>query len=136
MDLLRFIGNVIWLIWGGIAMALGWALVGVILALTIIGLPWARSCFVIAQLSLWPFGKDVANRRVVNREDDIGTGALGTIGNVIWFLVAGLWLALGHLFFAVTLFCTIIGIPFGLQHVKLAMLTVAPIGYTLVDDPD
>ncbi|MBY5992169.1 YccF domain-containing protein [Ferrimonas balearica] len=136
MDLLRFIGNVLWLLWGGIAMALGWALVGVVMALSIIGIPFARSCFVIAKLSLWPFGRDIASRRVVNREEDIGTGALGTLGNVIWFIVAGFWLALGHLFFAITLICTIIGIPFGMQHVKLAMLTVAPIGYAVVDDVD
>ncbi len=136
MGLLRFIGNVIWLLWGGIVMALGWALVGIVMVLTIVGIPFARSCFVIAQLSLWPFGREVANRRIVNREEDIGTGALGTIGNVIWFIFAGFWLALGHLFFAITLICTIIGIPFALQHVKLAMLTVAPIGYTLVEDPD
>ncbi|MBY6187749.1 YccF domain-containing protein [Marinobacter hydrocarbonoclasticus] len=136
MDLLRFIGNIIWLLWGGIVMALGWALVGVVMVLTIIGIPFARSCFVIAQLSLWPFGKEVANRKMVNREEDIGTSGWGTLGNVIWFIFAGFWLALGHLFFAITMICTIIGIPFGLQHIKLAMLTVAPIGYTLVDDPD
>ncbi|SHH97904.1 YccF domain-containing protein [Ferrimonas marina] len=134
MDLFRFIGNVLWLICGGFIMALAWALVGVVMVLTIIGIPFARSCFVIAQLSLWPFGKDIASRRVVNRQEDIGTGAFGTLGNVIWFLFAGLWLALGHLFHAVALIITIIGIPFAIQHVKLAMLTVAPIGQTVVQD--
>ncbi|GAA4900179.1 YccF domain-containing protein [Ferrimonas pelagia] len=133
MDLIRLLLNILWLLTGGLVMALGWALVGLVMAITIIGLPFARSCFVIAQLSLMPFGKDIASRRVVHRSDDMGTGVMGTLGNVIWFLLAGIWLALGHLFCAIGLIVTIIGIPFAIQHVKLAMLTVAPIGQTVVD---
>ncbi|GAA5193701.1 YccF domain-containing protein [Ferrimonas gelatinilytica] len=133
MDLLRLLLNILWLLTGGLMMALGWALFGLVMAISIIGLPFARSCFVIAQLSLMPFGKDIASRQLVRGEADLGTGPMGVLGNVIWFLVAGIWLCLGHLFCAIALLLTIIGIPFAIQHVKLAMLTVAPIGQTVID---
>lgn len=136
MSLLRFILNIVWLICGGFIMALAWVLIGIVACITIIGIPFARSCFVIAQLTLWPFGKDIERRDRLYRAKDIGTGSLGTIGNIIWFLLFGIWLALGHLFHAVACFITIIGIPFGIQHIKLAMLSIAPIGLTVVDIDD
>ena len=80
-----------------------------------------------------PFGKEAVRRTHINSKDDIGTGALGTLGNVIWFIFAGVWLAIGHLLSALLCFITIIGIPFGIQHLKLAGLAVAPIGKTIVD---
>ena len=133
MGLIRFILNVAWLLCGGLVMALAWVFIGIVACITIVGIPFARSCFVIAKLTLWPFGKDIEHRERVNRYEDIGTGSLGTVGNVIWFLLFGFWLAIGHLFHAVACFVTIIGIPFGIQHLKLAMLSIAPIGQTVVD---
>ena len=127
-----FILNLIWFILGGWLMGLGWILAGVIMAITIIGLPWVRSCFMIARYSFWPFGYDIVSRDEVNGRGDIGTGTLGTIGNVIWFVLAGWWLALAHLSLAVCLTFTIIGIPFAWAHVKLAMASLFPVGKTVV----
>ena len=127
-----FILNLIWFILGGWLMGLGWILAGVIMAITIVGLPWARSCFMIARYSFWPFGYDIVSRDEVNGRGDIGTGTLGTVGNVIWFVFAGWWLALAHLSLAVCLTFTIIGIPFAWAHVKLAMASLFPIGKTVV----
>ena len=73
------------------------------------------------------------NRRDLTGKDDIGTGVLGLIGNIIWFIFAGVWLAMGHLMSAVACFITIIGIPFGIQHLKLALIALAPVGQTVVD---
>ena len=112
-----------------------WLLAGLLALLTIAGIPWARASFVIGQFSFFPFGKEAISRRELHQEDDIGTGALGLLGNVIWFILAGVWLAIGHLLAAVANFITIIGIPFGLQHLKLAWLALAPIGKTVVDIP-
>ena len=78
-------------------------------------------------------GRDAVDREELTRRGDLGTGALGFIGNVIWFVVVGIWLAVGHLLSAAACFITIIGIPFGLQHLKLAVLTLAPVGKTIVD---
>jgi len=133
MSLLRFILNIAWLICGGFIMALAWFMIGIVACISIIGIPFARSCFVIAQLTLWPFGKDIERRDRISRERDIGTGSLGTIGNIIWFLLFGIWLAIAHLIHAVACIVTIIGIPFGIQHLKLAMLSIAPIGQTVVE---
>lgn len=126
------IGNILWFVLGGFFMGLGWWLAGLLCAITIVGLPWAKACFVIGQFAFLPFGKEAVNRAVVTGVEDIGTGALGTIGNVIWFIVAGLWLALGHLASALCCFVTIIGIPFGVQHIKLALIALAPVGKTIV----
>jgi uncharacterized membrane protein YccF (DUF307 family) len=113
-------------------MGLGWWLAGLLCAITIIGLPWAKACFVIGQFAFLPFGKEAVNRAAINGVEDIGTGALGAIGNVIWFVIAGIWLAIGHIVSALCCFITIIGIPFGIQHLKLAALTLAPVGKTIV----
>ena len=72
------------------------------------------------------------SRKTLNQQDDIGTGALGLVGNIIWFILAGIWLALGHVASAIACFVTIIGIPFGIQHLKLAGIALAPIGKTIV----
>lgn len=130
---MNLILNVIWVIFGGLEMAIGWFVVGIIMALTIVGLPWARSAFNIANFHLWPFGREIVDRADMTGEEDLGTGAIGLLGNVIWFLLAGWWLALGHLFFAVLLMITIIGIPFALQHLKLAGMALAPVGKMVVD---
>jgi uncharacterized membrane protein YccF (DUF307 family) len=130
---MRTIGNVLWLILGGFFMGLGWWLAGFLCAITIVGIPWAKACFVIGQFAFWPFGKVAVDREKVRGKGDIGTGTLGLLGNVLWFIVAGIWLAIGHLLSALACFITIIGIPFGLQHLKLAGIALAPIGKTIVE---
>lgn len=124
--------NILWLILGGLVLSLSWFLAGIIMAISIIGLPWAKACFVMGKFTLLPFGYEAVNRSQHYGKSDIGTGALGFIGNVIWFLLAGVWLAIGHLGSALACFITIIGIPFGVQHIKLAMIALAPIGKTIV----
>lgn len=129
---MRTIGNIFWFILGGFLMGLGWWLAGLIAAITIVGLPWAKACFVIGQFAFLPFGKEAVNRKDLTQQDDIGTGTLGLVGNVVWFVLAGWWLAIGHLCSALACFVTIIGIPFGIQHIKLALIALAPIGKTIV----
>ena len=105
---------------------------GLLCAVTVVGLPWAKACFVIGQFAFLPFGKEAVSRNLLTGQDDIGTGALGLVGNVLWFIFAGLWLAIGHVATALALFLTIIGMPFGIQHLKLAVLALAPIGKKIV----
>ncbi|MEX2335141.1 MAG: YccF domain-containing protein [Pseudohongiella sp.] len=129
---MRTIGNIIWFLCGGLIMGLTWWLVGLIAFVTIIGIPWGRACFVIGEFSFFPFGREAITRAELDQYD-IGTGVLGVLGNIIWFLLAGLWLAIGHLMMALICFILIIGIPFGIQHLKLAGLALAPIGKTIID---
>jgi uncharacterized membrane protein YccF (DUF307 family) len=126
--------NVLWLIFGGgLVLGLGWILAGVVFAISIIGLPWARAAFNIASLSFLPFGRTTISRRILNAgESDLGTGSLGMIGNLIWFIVAGLWLALGHVVVGVLNCLTIIGIPFGVANFRLANAALMPIGLAVV----
>ena len=126
------IGNLIWFVCGGVFMGLGWWLVGLLAMVTIVGIPWAKACFVIGQFAFFPFGKEAVNRKDLYQQEDIGTGGLGLLGNILWFIFAGIWLAIGHIFSAVACFVTIIGIPFALQHLKLAGIALAPIGMTIV----
>ena len=129
---LRTILNFLWFVLGGVLMGLAWWLAAIVAYITIIGVPWGKACFVIGQFSFFPFGKEAISRRELRLADDIGSGALGTIGNVIWFIFAGVWLALGHVACAIANFVTIVGIPFGIQHLKLAGIALAPIGKTVV----
>lgn len=131
--MLAFLLNIIWVVLGGFVMFLGWMLAGVIMVVTIIGIPWARSAFTIGVYALWPFGREAVDRAQVTGRQDLGTGPLGLIGNILWFLVAGWWLALGHLLSALALVITIIGIPLAWAHVKLAMVSLFPIGKMIVD---
>ncbi len=125
--------NIIWVVLGGLVMAVLWFLAGLLAAITIIGLPWARACFTIASFSLWPFGREAISRETLTGREDLGTGPLGLIGNVIWFVFLGIWLAIGHVTAAVATAVTIIGIPFAWQHLKLAGMSLAPIGTAIVD---
>jgi len=113
-------------------MGLVWWLVGVVAFVTIVGIPWGKACFVIGQFTFFPFGKEAISRKELKQKDDIGTGGLGVLGNIIWFIFAGIWLAIGHVVSALLCFITIIGIPFGVQHLKLAGIALAPIGKTIV----
>jgi uncharacterized membrane protein YccF (DUF307 family) len=124
--------NIVWLVLGGLWMAFGWVVAAVIMAITIIGLPWARAAFNIAAYTLLPFGQRAVRRDALTSQSDIGTGPLGLIGNLIWLLLAGWWLALAHIATAVVLAVTIIGIPFAWAHVKLAGIALWPIGKVIV----
>ena len=129
---MRTIGNLIWFIFGGVFMGLAWCFFGLLAFLSIVGIPWGRSCFVMAGFSFFPFGKEAIARDELTLSEDIGTGGLGMLGNIIWFIFAGFWLALGHVLSAIACFITIIGIPFSLQHLKLASISIAPVGKTVV----
>nr|WP_232053833.1 YccF domain-containing protein [Microbulbifer sp. GL-2] len=113
-------------------MGLCWWFFALIAFISIIGIPWGRACFVMGKFSFFPFGREAISRKELTLAEDIGTSGLGLVGNVIWFLVAGLWLAIGHLLHAVACFVTIIGIPFAIQHLKLAGISLSPIGKTIV----
>jgi len=119
--------NILWIVFGGLHTAVGWLIAAVIMAITIIGIPWARAAFTIALYTLLPFGNTV-----VERPGSIGSGPLGFIGNVIWLVLAGWWLALLHLATAVLLAITIIGIPFAWAHLKLAGISLWPVGKDVV----
>jgi uncharacterized membrane protein YccF (DUF307 family) len=129
---MRAIGNFFWFILGGVVMGLAWWVVGLLAFITVVGIPWGKACFVIGQFSFFPFGREAISRKELNQKDDIGTGALGFFGNILWFFFAGIWLAIGHIISALLNFTTIIGIPFGIQHLKLAGIALAPIGQTIV----
>jgi uncharacterized membrane protein YccF (DUF307 family) len=122
---MRIIGNLLWLVLSGIEMAIAYVVAGVLSLLLIVTIPLAVPAFRLAGYSLWPFG------RVVVRRESAGAGS--AIGNVIWFLVAGWWLALLHVFFGLLLAITIIGIPFALVHLKLAGLALVPYGKDVVE---
>lgn len=130
---MRTLGNLIWFIFGGVWMGLAWWIYGLLAYISIIGIPWGRACFVIGTFTFFPFGRVAVSRKELTGKEDIGTGPLGLIGNIIWFLLAGFWLALGHIGWALLFFITIIGIPFGIQHLKLAGISLFPIGKTVVD---
>lgn len=116
---MSFIGNLLWILFGGLIVSIGWALAGLILCITVVGIPFGMQCFKIAGLTLMPFGRNV----------DIGEfGAFGLLGNVAWILVFGWELCLAHLAAACMLAITIVGIPFAMQHVKLAKLALVPFG--------
>jgi uncharacterized membrane protein YccF (DUF307 family) len=129
---MRSIGNFLWFIFGGVFMGLSWWLIGIVALLTIVGIPWSKACFVIGSFAFFPFGKESISRDELSLQEDIGTGSLGAIGNIMWFIFAGIWLALGHVCSAILCAITIIGIPFAIQHLKLAGLALAPIGKTIV----
>lgn len=127
------IGNIIWFLFGGLVMGFAWWLAGILCFISIIGIPWGKACFVIGQFTFWPFGKEAVSRKQKFGKDDIGTGTLGIIGNVLWLIFLGLWLAIGHLISGVLCCLTIIGIPFGMQHFKLIPISLMPIGMTVVN---
>ena len=132
MSPLSLLLNILWIVFGGLWMAVGWIVAAVVMAITIIGLPWAWAAFNIASYTLFPFGRKAVSRAEYLGTGDIGTGLLGFIGNIIWLVLAGWWLALGHLLTAIVLAITIIGIPFAWAHLKLAGIALWPIGKIIV----
>jgi len=119
------IGNLVWLIFGGLFAAIGYVIGGFVLCLTIIGIPWGLQCFKMAGLVLWPFGK-----RVVS--DSQNTGCLSTLFNIIWIICGGWYTALVHIFMGIFLCITIIGIPWGKQHFKLIEISLMPFGKKVI----
>jgi uncharacterized membrane protein YccF (DUF307 family) len=121
---MRLLMNILWFILGGWISGSLWLLAGVILAITVIGLPWTPAAFRIAGFSYWPFGKVVVDR---------DAGVSSALLNILWFILAGWWLALHHILLAIALAVTIIGIPFAWQHLKLAILSLTPVGKAVVE---
>jgi uncharacterized membrane protein YccF (DUF307 family) len=123
---MRFFGNLIWLIFGGIIIAIEYFIGSIILMITIVGIPFGIQTLKMAALAVWPFGRDT---RVHTR----ASGCLYIIMNIIWLLTGGLWIAITHAFFGLLLCITIIGIPFGLQHFKLTAIALSPFGRDIVN---
>jgi uncharacterized membrane protein YccF (DUF307 family) len=121
---MRTLLNIIWLVLCGIWLAIGYALAGVICCILIVTIPFGLAAFRMADFALWPFG-----RQLVRRAD---AGAPSVIGNIIWFVVAGWWLALGHLATAIALAITIIGIPLAVANLKLIPVSLVPLGRVIV----
>lgn len=128
---MRLLGNLIWLLFGGLVTGIGWWVAGLLAAITIVGIPFAIAALRIGAFTFWPFGREVVDRP----EPDEAWKLLVLIGNIVWILLGGIWLALAHLFFALLLAVTIIGIPFALQHLKLAQLSLTPYGKRIVTRP-
>jgi len=123
MGLLNLIGNIIWIIFGGFLTCIEWILAGLIMCITIIGIPFGIQCFKLASFVIWPFGSEI-------RREKTGVGNL--ILNLLWIFIGSWYIALSHLFIGLFFCITIIGIPFGMQHFKLAGLAFAPFGANIV----
>lgn len=124
MGLLRVVLNVVWLVFGGIWLALAYVVAGVICCILVVTIPWGIASFRIANYVLWPFGRTVVSRPAA------GVGSL--LGNVVWILVAGIWLVIGHIVTAIAQAVTIIGIPLAIANLKVIPVTLAPLGKEIV----
>ncbi|MER7208402.1 YccF domain-containing protein [Streptosporangium sp. NPDC000239] len=125
---MRTLLNVIWLVFAGIWLALGYVVAGVICCVLIITIPFGIASFRIAAYALWPFGRTVVR--------DPEAGCLSTVGNVIWCVVAGIWLAIGHVLTSIPLFLSIVGIPLAVANIKLIPVSLLPLGARIVDVDD
>ena len=123
-DLMRAILNIIWLVFGGFWLALGYVAAGIICCVLIVTIPFGIASFRIAGYALWPFGRTVV--------DHGRAGAMSTLGNIIWALVAGIWLAVGHVLTAIPMFISIVGIPLGLANLKMIPVSLFPLGKVIV----
>ena len=122
---MKTILNVIWLVFGGIWLALGYLLAGLVCCLLIVTIPWGIASFRIAGYALWPFGRTVVEKA--------GGPTLGaTLGNVIWLLVAGIWIAIGHVATAFAMAITIVGIPLAIANLKMIPISLMPLGKVIV----
>src|SRR5262245_31215017 len=122
---MRVLLNLIWLIFGGLLLALGYAIAAVVCFILIITIPFGVAALRMANYTLWPFGRTVVRKPTA--------GVASVLGNIIWFIVAGWWLALGHILTAIAQFITIIGIPLGLANLKLVPVSLMPLGHEIVD---
>lgn len=122
---MRTIGNILWIVFVGLGAAIGWLVTGAVLVILIVTAPFGRQCFKLANLSLWPFGRTTVVDPTAPR--------IGVVGQVLWVLLAGWWLALGYIMGGIILCLTIIGIPFAIQSFKLAVLSLAPFGRKVVN---
>jgi uncharacterized membrane protein YccF (DUF307 family) len=124
-NIVNLLGNLIWLLFGGLLTCLGYVFGGFVLCLTIIGIPFGLQLFKLAPAVLMPFGKEVV-------DTPVNTGVLRLLLNILWILCGGIWLAAGHLIMGAILFITIIGIPFARQHFKLVEVSLLPFGKRIV----
>jgi uncharacterized membrane protein YccF (DUF307 family) len=122
---MNILGNIVWLVFGGIIIAIQYFIGSLFLFVTIVGIPFGIQTLKMASLALWPFGRDT-------RVDVRSSGCLYIIMNLIWLLTGGIWIALSHAFFGALLCITIIGIPFGLQHFKLTAIALSPFGRDII----
>ena len=118
--------NLLWLLLGGIVTAVEYVVASILLMITVVGIPFGMQTLKLAALALWPFGKEV-------RTGERAGGCLYIVMNVVWILLGGIWICLSHLLFGAVLCITIIGIPFGLQHFKLAGLALTPFGRDIAE---
>jgi uncharacterized membrane protein YccF (DUF307 family) len=123
---MNIIGNLIWLLFGGLIIAIEYLIGSIVLMITIIGIPFGIQTLKMASLAIWPFGRDT---KVHSR----ASGCLYILMNVLWLLTGGLWIAATHAFFGALLCITIIGIPFGLQHFKLTAIALSPFGRDIIN---
>lgn len=121
---MKSIGNLIWLLLGGIITAIEYFIASIIMMLTIIGIPFGLQTLKLARLALWPFGSEVT-------DNGSSGGCLSVLMNILWIFVGGIWISLTHLIFGLILCVSIIGIPFGMQHFKMAILALTPFGKTI-----
>ena len=124
---MNLLGNLIWLIFGGLFAALGYLIGGLVLCITIIGIPWGLQCFKLAEVVLMPFGKKIVS-------DSSNAGCLGMLANLVWLICGGFFTALVHIVMGLLLYITIIGIPWGQQHFKLIEISLMPFGKKVVNE--
>ncbi|PQP25012.1 YccF domain-containing protein [Rhodococcus opacus] len=124
---MRILLNIIWLIFGGLWLALGYFVAGILCCILIITIPFGIASFRVGVYALWPFGKTVIDKPTA--------GVASLIGNVIWFVIAGLWLAIGHVVTAIAMAITIIGIPLAVANLKMIPISLMPLGKDIIDAP-
>lgn len=124
---MKILGNILWLLFGGLSIALEYFFSSLLLMITIVGIPFGIANMRLGILALWPFGSHIV-------DDGQGTGCLDMFMNVLWFFIGGIWIALTHLFWGVVLCITIVGIPWGKMHFRLMHLALAPFGKRIVTD--
>lgn len=122
---MKTLGNFLWIIFGGLIIAIEYLVASILLMITIVGIPFGLQTLKLASLAIWPFGYDT-------RTNQHSTGCLATVMNLIWIVVGGFWIFLTHLVLGILLYITIIGIPFGRQHIKLAVVALTPFGREII----
>lgn len=123
-DKMKFLGNLVWLLFGGIFIAIEYLVASILLMITIVGIPFGIQTLKLARLAIWPFGQEVVQSKQLG-------GCLATLMNLLWLFIGGIWIALTHVLFGLLLSITIIGIPFGKQHFKLASVALSPFGKSI-----